>query len=245
MLIARGTEKVNFHELNSQNIVKKFNQVEHNNNINVMGYKYYRSALAEHKGKNSKMDKSSGAPRRFNVEEINTSRPKDPRNGRDCPRGFDQLLEELEGVRTVPKIRAETEHIEFEAETSSMIEHIIRIMNETEKSMIMNWEGSDPNLEYSIMEVLEGVVVQTSLELEEHLGWRLCMIDRIGGAGTLREVWLRLKSLRQVVGIKRKLSDSSISSDLSQEERVELRDAFKKKSKLWDIVPKFSDPSPP
>ena len=81
-----------------------------------------------------------------------------------------------------------------------MIEHIVRVMNETEKSLVVHWDGSDPNLEESIMEVLEGVVVQTSLELEEHLGWKLSMFDRIGGTGTLREIWLQLKSLKQVMG---------------------------------------------
>ena len=51
------------------------------------------------------------------------------------------------------------------------------------------------------------------------------MFDRIGGTRTLREVWLRLKSLKQVMRVKRKLSEnSSSSSDLSVEEQTELRE---------------------
>ena len=58
-----------------------------------MDDKFYRSSLAEHRGKDSKMDKYSGTPKRFNVEDVSTSTPKDPRNGgRECPRGFDELV---------------------------------------------------------------------------------------------------------------------------------------------------------
>ena len=123
-----------------------------------------------------KMDMSSGTPFKFSPEEASTSTPKDGRirvesSGTDgvdsgrlgSPRMIGEILDEVEEIRTVGDIRADTQDIEFEAETSSMIEHIIRIMNETEKSVIMHWDGSDPNLEDYIMEVLEGVVVQTSL----------------------------------------------------------------------------------
>ena len=69
------------------------------------------------------------------------------------------------------------------------------------------------------------------LELEKYLAWKLSMFDRIGGTGTLREVWLRLKSLKQVAGIKRKLSEnSSSSSDLSMEEKVELKEFIESSS---------------
>ena len=57
------------------------------------------------------------------------------------------------------------------------------------------------------------------------------MFDKIGGMGTLREVWLRLKSLKQLIGIKRKLSENnSSSSDLSMEEKVEPKEFIESSS---------------
>ena len=204
--------------------------MEHKIPIFNLKSKFCRFLLVELRKLTSGMDNSNVTPLKFKIEDMSTSTPKENRDivgDTSCgsPRMLDIIMDGIEDIRTVKEIRNETVNIEFESESSSMIEHIVQIMNETGKSLVVHWEGPDPNLEDSIIEVLEGVVVQTSLELEEHLGWRLSMFDRIGGTPTLREVWLRLKSLKQVMRVKRKLSEnSSSSSDLSVEEQTELRE---------------------
>ena len=139
------------------------------------------------------------------------------------PRPLNEILCELENVRPVESKNMETE-AEFTSETSSLLEDIIKLMNNTEASfMCSNWEQPDPDLERSIMEVLDGVVLHTSFELEDHLqGWRLDLFDKIGGQGTLREIWARVKNLKQVVGIKRKLTDSLTSEDTSAEDKDDI-----------------------
>ena len=82
--------------------------------------------------------------------------------------------------------------------------------------MCSNWDQPDPDLEQYVVECMDGLVLHTSFELEEHLhSWRLDYFDKIGGAGTLRDVWARIKNLKQVVGIKRKLTDSLSSEEVS------------------------------
>ena len=98
-------------------------------------------------------------------------------------------------------------------------------MNDAELSMMCsNWAEPDPDLEGSIMEILDGLVLHTSLDLEQHLhGWRLDSFDRIGGPGTLRGIWSKLKILKQVVGVKRKLTESLGSDDTSSTDKESIR----------------------
>ena len=64
------------------------------------------------------------------------------------------------------------------------------------------------------MEILDGLVLHTSLDLEQHVqGWRLDSFDKIGGPGTLRGIWSKLKTVKQVVGVKHKLTESLSSDD--------------------------------
>ena len=61
-------------------------------------------------------------------------------------------------------------------------------------------------------------MVHTSLELENYVhGWRLDLFDKVGGPGTLREIWAQLKLLKQVAGVKRKFSESINSSTTSRQ----------------------------
>ena len=53
--------------------------------------------------------------------------------------------------------------------------------------MCDDWNNSDPDLEKSIVDRLEGIYLHTSFEFEHHLeGWKLNTFDHIGGPGTLR-----------------------------------------------------------
>ena len=88
ILITRGTEKLKINELKSVNIGKSLNIAEHGSIMSVIDPKLYRSALEVQFSKAAKMNKSSGTPGKFNVEEINTSTPKDSGRKRDCPRGY-------------------------------------------------------------------------------------------------------------------------------------------------------------
>ena len=99
-------------------------------------------------------------------------------------------------------------------------------MNKAGSSVICpDWNSSDPDLEKSIVEALDGLILCTSFEIEEHVeGWRLNTFDQIGGPGTLREIWNRIKNLGQVVGIKRKLTESLSSNNTSCEDKEKIDD---------------------
>ena len=146
-----------------------------------------------------------------------TSTPRSPK-----PLGV--IIDELENVGFIHHVNMHDE-AEFSSETSSILDDIIKVMNDAKLSMMCsNWAEPDPDLEGSIMEILDGLVLHTSLDLEQHLhGWRLDSFDRIGGPGTLRGIWSKLKILKQVVGVKRKLTESLGSDDTSSTDKESIR----------------------
>ena len=78
---------------------------------------------------------------------------------------------------------------QFSAETSSLLEDIVKLMDNADASLLCsNWDDSDPDLEKSVMDDLQG--------------WKLDTFNKIGGPGALRDIWCRIKNLKQVVGIK-------------------------------------------
>ena len=114
-------------------------------------------------------------------------------------------------------------YAEFESETSSFLKGVQELMEKLSASAEnVSWgEEEDPNLEQSLLEDVNGVLFNNSFQLENALnGWKLDTFDRVGGPNTLRSLWLRLKSLDQVLGVKRKISeminDSSSSSSQSE-----------------------------
>ena len=101
---------------------------------------------------------------------------------------------------------SEPDMLEFESKTSSLVKSIEDLMKELEGNIEeCSWgEGSDPNLEQSLLESVRGEIFNNSFQLEQSMkGWKLETFDRVGGPNTLRNLWAKQKSLEQVCGLKR------------------------------------------
>ena len=95
------------------------------------------------------------------------------------------------------------------------MEELQQVLSQLEEGVMVEREGdwgegsSDPDLEGEILELINSTI-NNSFELDrsvaELYGVRA---DSIGGEGTLRRLWLKLKELSRVCGLKRKLSDST------------------------------------
>ena len=107
---------------------------------------------------------------------------------------------------------------EFDSMGTEVLREIVGVMDDVENELLTGWpKGRDPDLEGSILEVVEGILFDNSFQLADSLdGWSQELFDRVGGRGTLRELWRRLKQLKQVIGLKRKLS-SSLSSVIDED----------------------------
>ena len=105
-------------------------------------------------------------------------------------------------------------------------------------------EGPDPDLEESLLETVEGVLFNNSFQFVDRMvGWSQDLFDRVGGPGTLRELWRRLKVLRQVSGLKRKLSSSMSSIELESDasEASELLNASLNEHNTADWIEQASE----
>ena len=99
-------------------------------------------------------------------------------------------------------------------EGASIIGEIFENIDQAEADQRL-MDESDPNLEETFASMIDDVVNHTGqisdqinskisgLENSLHQG----SFDKIGGKGTLREIWSRLKALKKVSGVKRKLVD--------------------------------------
>ena len=111
--------------------------------------------------------------------------------------------------------------VEFEIETSSFLRGLEELMEQVEEQVSgCSWgDGSDPNLEQSLIENVKGRIFNNSFQLETSLeGWRLDTFNKVGGPETLRNLWLRLKNMEQVIGVKRKISETI--SDCSSNDSI-------------------------
>ena len=102
----------------------------------------------------------------------------------------------------------------FGSEGSAIIGEIFELIDgaETDRDFELL---SDPDLEETFASMVDGVVHNPG-QISEFVNSKVSGLeesitqdsfDRIGGKGTLREIWLRLKRLHQVSGVKRKLDD--------------------------------------
>ena len=96
---------------------------------------------------------------------------------------------------------SDTEY-EFDSMGTEVLREIDGVMDDVVNELLTGWpEGPDPDLEGSILEVVEGILFNNSFQLADSLdGWSQELFDRVGGRGTLRELWRRLKQLKQVIG---------------------------------------------
>ena len=110
----------------------------------------------------------------------------------------------------------------FDSDTSSVVLEIFGLIDDAEASHA--WDvSSDPELEGAFVSMVDEIVSnpgqlpeiikRRSSGLTESI--RQSSIDEIGGPGTLREIWARLKSLEKVCGVKRKLSERDWGSTAS------------------------------
>ena len=103
----------------------------------------------------------------------------------------------------------------FDSESSSVILEIFGVMDEAEASQA--WDlSSDPELEEVFVSMVDEIINNPS-QLSEAIRRRVPNIDssltqssfdQIGGQGTLRQIWAKLKELERVLGVKRKLSEN-------------------------------------
>lgn len=127
---------------------------------------------------------------------------------------------------SIVEFRGALENIDvIESDTSSVRDEIFGLMDQIQ--MDLEFTGtSDPDID----EVFIGLVnnfVSTSQEMSDSVAtalgmstneWRMSSFARVGGPGTLGEIWEKLKEMRMVVGRKRKEMDSVSSREHSETE---------------------------
>ena len=119
----------------------------------------------------------------------------------------------LEGLRG--RLERTLSDPDFDTTTSSVVEEMIDLISQVEGGLSggMEWgSGYDPELEESLIGLLNNTV-STSFQLDESVRGLLgANVEDMGGRGTLRTIWLKLKEMQRVLGLKRKRSTIETSS---------------------------------
>ena len=102
----------------------------------------------------------------------------------------------------------------FGSEGAVVVSEIFEFIHEVEAAQELEAD-SDPDLEETFASMVDEVIHHPG-QISEKVNEKITGLeesltqgsfDRIGGSGTLREIWARLKTLHRVSGVKRKRAD--------------------------------------
>ena len=141
------------------------------------------------------------------VDSVNETYQQPPNQAGASQDNLGVICNGLEGLRE--RLERTLSDPEFDTTTSSVIAEMIGLISQVECGLSVGVEwgsGSDPELEESLIGLLNDTV-STSFQLDENVRGLLgASVEDVGGRGTLKTMWLKLKEMQRVLGLKRKWS---------------------------------------
>ena len=134
------------------------------------------------------------------VDSVNEAYQQPPNQAGASQDNLGVICNGLEGLRE--RLERTLSDPEFDTTTSSVIAEIIGLISQVECGLSVGVEwGSelDPELEESLIGLLNDTV-STSFQLDENVRGLLgASVEDVGGRGTLKTMWLKLKEMQRVL----------------------------------------------
>ena len=135
---------------------------------------------------------------------------------------IDKIMDQIEMVSTVGELSEDTEDDFAEAAVKNLCA-VLELTRRAEYWMVQTWDSPKPAQLDSVIDVLEGIMMVNSDQMEDLGGWRWQVFLAVGGPGLIWDVKDRIGLFKQGQKVTRKLSRLLLSEEITEEDRLTIK----------------------